>query len=209
METIKKGSKSAAVKILQSALHLSQDGIFGSITEEAVRDFQRNNGLKDDGIVGETTWKKILDTKGNIQTVLKTSKRKITEIFIHCSATREGQDYTIEDIRKWHKQRGFNDIGYHYVIYRDGTIHNGRDVDLVGAHCEGHNSHSIGVCYIGGCKSDGVTPKDTRTNAQKTSLLSLLKDLRRKYPFAKIRGHNEVAKKACPSFIVKNEYQNI
>lgn len=209
METIKKGSKCAAVKILQSALHLSQDGIFGSITEEAVRDFQRNNGLKDDGIVGETTWKKILDTKGNIQTVLKTSKRKITEIFIHCSATREGQDYTIEDIRKWHKQRGFNDIGYHYVIYRDGTIHNGRDVDLVGAHCEGHNSHSIGVCYIGGCKSDGVTPKDTRTNAQKTSLLSLLKDLRRKYPFAKIRGHNEVAKKACPSFIVKNEYQNI
>lgn len=209
METIKKGSKCAAVKILQSALHLSQDGIFGSITEEAVRDFQRNNGLKDDGIVGETTWKKILDTKGNIQTVLKTSKRKITEIFIHCSATREGQDYTIEDIRKWHKQRGFNDIGYHYVIYRDGTIHNGRDVDLVGAHCEGHNSHSIGVCYIGGCKNDGVTPKDTRTNAQKTSLLSLLKDLRRKYPFAKIRGHNEVAKKACPSFIVKNEYQNI
>ena len=83
METIKKGSKCAAVKILQSALHLSQDGIFGSITEEAVRDFQRNNGLKDDGIVGETTWKKILDTKGNIQTVLKTSKRKITEIFIH------------------------------------------------------------------------------------------------------------------------------
>ena len=205
METIKRGSQGAAVKQLQSALHLAQDGIFGRITDEAVRDFQRKNGLKADGIVSDATWAKLL---GNIDK-LKTSSRSINEIIVHCSATREGRDYTVADITKWHKQRGFNDIGYHYVIYRDGSIHNGRDVNLVGAHCTNHNAHSIGVCYIGGCKTDGTSPKDTRTDAQKAALLSLLKDLRKKYPYAKIHGHNEFANKACPSFDATNEYKNI
>lgn len=205
METIKKGSQGATVKQLQSALHLAQDGIFGRITDEAVRDFQRKNGLKADGIVGDTTWAKLL---GNIDK-LKTSSRIINEIIVHCSATREGRDYTVADITKWHKQRGFNDIGYHYVIYRDGSIHNGRDVNLVGAHCTNHNAHSIGVCYIGGCKTDGTSPKDTRTDAQKEGLLSLLKDLRKKYPFAKIHGHRDFANKACPSFDATKEYKNI
>lgn len=205
METIKKGSQGAAVKQLQSALHLAQDGIFGRITDEAVRDFQRKNGLKADGIVSDATWAKLL---GNIDK-LKTSSRSINEIIVHCSATREGRDYTVADITKWHKQRGFNDIGYHYVIYRDGSIHNGRDVNLVGAHCTNHNAHSIGVCYIGGCKTDGTSPKDTRTDAQKAALLSLLKDLRKKYPFAKIHGHRDFANKACPSFDATKEYKNI
>ena len=205
METIKKGSQGAAVKQLQSALHLAQDGIFGRITDEAVRDFQRKNGLKADGIVSDATWAKLL---GNIDK-LKTSSRSINEIIVHCSATREGRDYTVADITKWHKQRGFNDIGYHYVIYRDGSLHNGRDVNLVGAHCTNHNAHSIGVCYIGGCKTDGTSPKDTRTDAQKDTLLSLLKDLRKKYPFAKIHSHRDFANKACPSFDATNEYKNI
>lgn len=205
METIKKGSQGAAVKQLQSALHLAQDGIFGRITDEAVRDFQRKNGLKADGIVSDATWAKLL---GNIDK-LKTSSRSINEIIVHCSATREGRDYTVADITKWHKQRGFNDIGYHYVIYRDGSLHNGRDVNLVGAHCTNHNAHSIGVCYIGGCKTDGTSPKDTRTEAQKAALLSLLKDLRKKYPFAKIYSHRDFANKACPSFDATNEYKNI
>ena len=205
METIKKGSQGAAVKQLQSALHLAQDGIFGRITDEAVRDFQRKNGLKADGIVSDDTWAKLL---GNIDK-LKTSSRSINEIIVHCSATREGRDYTVADITKWHKQRGFNDIGYHYVIYRDGSLHNGRDVNLVGAHCTNHNAHSIGVCYIGGCKTDGTSPKDTRTDAQKAALLSLLKDLRKKYPYAKIHGHRDFANKACPSFDATNEYKNI
>ncbi len=205
METIKKGSQGAAVKQLQSALHLAQDGIFGRITDEAVRDFQRKNGLKADGIVSDATWAKLL---GNIDK-LKTSSRSINEIIVHCSATREGRDYTVADITKWHKQRGFNDIGYHYVIYRDGSLHNGRDVNLVGAHCTNHNAHSIGVCYIGGCKTDGTSPKDTRTDAQKAALLSLLKDLRKKYPFAKIHGHRDFANKACPSFDATKEYKNI
>ena len=205
METIKKGSQGAAVKQLQSALHLAQDGIFGRITDESVRDFQRKNGLKADGIVSDATWAKLL---GNIDK-LKTSSRSINEIIVHCSATREGRDYTVADITKWHKQRGFNDIGYHYVIYRDGSLHNGRDVNLVGAHCTNHNAHSIGVCYIGGCKTDGTSPKDTRTDAQKDALLSLLKDLRKKYPFAKIHSHRDFANKACPSFDATNEYKNI
>ena len=75
--------------------------------------------------------------------------RKIKEIIIHCSATREGRNYTVADIDRWHRERGFFSIGYHFVIYRDGSIHVGRSVEEVGAHCKGHNTVSIGVCYIG------------------------------------------------------------
>lgn len=209
METLRKGSKGDAVKLLQQALHLAVDGIFGKITDETVRCFQRKNNLVADGVVGATTWAKILGADNQILPALKTSRRKIKEIIVHCSATREGRDYTVDDIRKWHRQRGFNDIGYHYVIYRDGTIHNGRDVDLVGAHCTNHNAYSIGVCYIGGCKYDGLTPKDTRTEQQKAALITLLKDLRKKYPYAKISGHRNWANKACPSFDALTEYKNI
>ena len=97
--------------------------------------------------------------------------RKINEIIVHCSATPEGKDYSVDTIRQWHLQRGFSDIGYHYVIYRDGSIHTGRYESIIGAHCAGHNANSIGVCYIGGCASDGKTPKDTRTAEQKQSLV--------------------------------------
>lgn len=209
METIKKGSRGESVKILQGALHLAQDGIFGNVTEEAVRAFQRKNNLKADGIVGDATWAKILGSDGQVSHQLKTSKRKIKEIIVHCSATREGHDFTVEDIRKWHKQRGFADIGYHYVVYRDGSVHNGRDVYLVGAHCTGHNTYSIGVCYIGGCKIDGRSPKDTRTPEQKAALLNLLKDLKKKYPYATVHGHYEFANKFCPCFKPNEEYKNI
>ena len=204
MELIKKGSKGDTVKTLQGILHLAVDGVFGRITDECVRDFQRKNGLKIDGVVGDKTWEKLL---GN--NTLKTSSRRITEIIVHCSATREGRDYTVADITRWHKQRGFTTIGYHYVIYRDGSLHVGRDVNLVGAHCTNHNAHSIGICYIGGCKTDGISPKDTRTDAQKTALVALLKDLRRKYPYAKIHGHRDFANKACPSFDATREYKDI
>lgn len=132
--------------------------------------------------------------------------RTITEIIVHCSATPEGRDYTVAQIRQWHLQRGFRDIGYHYVIYRDGTIHTGRPVAQAGAHCTGHNAHSIGVCYIGGVAKDNKTPKDTRTEAQKKSLANLLKRLHELYPKATLHGHREFANKACPSFDV-GEYQ--
>ena len=126
--------------------------------------------------------------------------RKITEIIIHCSATPEGRDYTVEDIDLWHRARGFTGIGYHYVIYRDGSVHEGRPVDRAGAHCKGHNAHSIGICYIGGCERDGRTPKDTRTPSQTASLSRLLRHLQSLYPDATIHCHNEFAPKACPSF---------
>ena len=135
--------------------------------------------------------------------------RYITEILIHCSATPEGRDYTVDDIRKWHRQRGFNDIGYHYVIYRDGTIHKGREEEFVGAHCKGHNSRSIGICYIGGMTADNHSPKDTRTDEQKASLLSLLGRLKAQYPGAVIRGHRDFANKACPCFDATDEYKNL
>ena len=89
--------------------------------------------------------------------------REIKSIILHCSATPEGKDFTVADITRWHKERGFRTIGYHYVVYRDGTVHKGRPVEQIGAHCEGHNKDSIGVCYIGGLMTDGKTPKDTRT----------------------------------------------
>lgn len=135
--------------------------------------------------------------------------RKIKEIIVHCSATPEGKDYSVDTIRKWHLQRGFSDIGYHYIIYRDGSIHIGRDESVIGAHCKGHNSNSIGVCYIGGVAADGKTPKDTRTEAQKISLLKLLSELKKKYPKAKVYPHYKFAAKACPSFNAEEEYKNI
>lgn len=199
MTTLKIGSKGNEVKILQIRLNLIADGIFGPITQEAVKDFQKKNNLTTDGIVGSTTWAKL----GITQT------RYINEIIVHCSATPEGKDFTVTDIKKWHLARGFSDIGYHYVIYRDGSVHTGRDESKIGAHCTGHNSYSIGVCYIGGCASDGKTPKDTRTDAQKTALVKLLKELKSRYPKATIHGHREYANKACPSFDAKKEYSSI
>lgn len=135
--------------------------------------------------------------------------RRITEIIVHCSATPEGKDFTVADITRWHKARKFVTIGYHYVIYRNGEVHNGRPERQVGAHCTGHNSYSIGVCYIGGVAKDGKTPKDTRTSAQKLALERLLKHLKERFPKAAIHGHRDFAAKACPSFDATEEYKDL
>lgn len=132
--------------------------------------------------------------------------RQITEIIIHCSATPIGKNYTVEDIDKWHKAKGWKGIGYHYVIYLDGSVHKGRPEEEIGAHCKGHNSNSIGVCYIGGLDEFGE-PEDTRTDKQKEALIVLLKALKTKYPAATIHGHREFAAKACPCFDAKEEYK--
>lgn len=197
---LKLGSVGNEVKVLQEKLNLKADGIFGPLTEEAVKDFQRSNSLEVDGIAGADTLSKLN---------LLVNKRTIKELIVHCSATPEGKDYSVDTIRQWHLQRGFSDIGYHYVIYRDGSIHIGRDESIIGAHCTGHNTNSIGVCYIGGCASDGKTPKDTRTTEQKQSLVKLLKELKTKYPQASIHGHRDFANKACPSFDATKEYSSI
>ncbi|MGN0875341.1 MAG: N-acetylmuramoyl-L-alanine amidase [Akkermansia sp.] len=136
--------------------------------------------------------------------------RRIDLILVHCSATAEGRDVPTETIRRWHvKGNGWKDIGYHYVVELDGSVHGGRMEAVVGAHCSGHNANSIGVCYVGGLAKDGKTPKDTRTEAQKRSLLALLRMLKKKYPGAVIRGHRDFAAKACPCFDAAKEYGNV
>ena len=131
--------------------------------------------------------------------------RTITEIIIHCSATPEGKAFTVADIDHWHRQRGFRCIGYHFVVYLDGSVHAGRPIGESGAHCQGHNTHSIGICYIGGLDAQGL-PKDTRTPKQKEALKTLVGQLKNDYPNATICGHNEFAHKACPCFDVRDEF---
>lgn len=128
--------------------------------------------------------------------------RKIEKIIIHCSATPEGRAVTVETIRGWHKRQGWSDIGYHYVIYLDGSVHEGRPLEAVGAHTAGENTYSIGICYVGGCDQN-MKPKDTRTAAQEAALVKLVKNLKERFPGASVHGHNEFAAKACPSFDVQ------
>lgn len=130
--------------------------------------------------------------------------RKINKIIIHCSATPEGRHVSVNDIDKWHRDRGFAKIGYHWVVYLDGSIHKGRAEDVAGAHVAGNNSDSIGICYIGGVDAS-MKAKDTRTEKQKIAIRNLVSDLQKKYPGASVHGHNEFAAKACPSFNVKKE----
>lgn len=136
----------------------------------------------------------------------------ITRIVLHCAATPEGRDYSVEQIHKAHLARKFSGIGYHYVIYRDGTIHEGRPSWATGAHASGYNSTSIGICYVGGMDAENKHAKDTRTPAQKEALLQLVHELMAKYkiPLSRVIGHYMVAAKACPSFkmdVFRKEYQ--
>ena len=133
--------------------------------------------------------------------------RYISQIILHCSATKEGQEFKAKDIERWHKEKGYKKIGYHYVIDLDGTIEEGRMLDEVGAHCKGHNSHSIGICYIGGLDKNGKA-KDTRTTQQRAAFYVLLNQLAEKFPDATIHGHSEFANKACPSFDVAKEFKS-
>lgn len=148
--------------------------------------------------------------------------RKINKVIIHCSATPEGRDYTVADIDRWHRERGFNEIGYHYVVYRDGSVHTGRDVAKIGAHCKGQNADSIGICYIGGLDANGKA-KDTRTEAQKRALRVLVAKLVKEYPIKEILGHRDTSPdtdgdgvvephewtKMCPCFDAKEEYKDL
>lgn len=215
MELYKRGS-TGPIRQIQKALHLMPDGIFGAVTEEAVRKWQAAHGLPADGIVGPKTLLKLIPER------LKKSKRTITDIVIHCTATRAWQDYSADDIRRMHKAQGWADIGYHYVVRLDGTIEPGRDVDKIGAHVSGHNANSIGVVYVGGLDNQGKA-KDTRTENQKNALLNLLLDLRQLYPNARISGHRDFSPdlngngtiepyewvKQCPCFDAKSEYRRI
>jgi N-acetylmuramoyl-L-alanine amidase len=133
------------------------------------------------------------------------TNRPLHEIIVHCTATPEGREVSREEIREWHLSQGWADIAYHYVVHLDGRIERGRRESTVGAHTSGHNTGTLGVVYVGGTDKDGAA-KDTRTPAQKESLLTLVRTLRAKYPsITKVSGHNEHAAKACPSFIVADD----
>lgn len=152
----------------------------------------------------------------------------IDAIIIHCSATRAGQDLRAKDIDRMHKQRGFDQIGYNFVINLDGTVEHGRPLSIAGAHCNtkgfsgsSYNRHSVGVCYIGGLDVNGK-PADTRTGAQKDALRDLVAKLCKEYPILEILGHRDTSPdlngsgeiepyewiKVCPCFEVRDEFSN-
>jgi len=127
--------------------------------------------------------------------------RDINQIVIHCSDTPAGMDIGAKEIREWHtapppKGNGWKDIGYHWVIRRDGSLEKGRPEDEVGAHVAGHNANSIGVCMVGG--GHGVC---NFTWQQWERLKTLIDRLLQFYPNAAICGHRDLnPEKACPSF---------
>lgn len=154
--------------------------------------------------------------------------KTIDSIIIHCSATRAGQDLRARDIAKMHLARGFNQIGYNFVIDLDGTVENGRPLSIDGAHCNtkgfsgvSYNKHSVGICYIGGLDESGK-PADTRTEAQKNALRDLVAKLCKEYPIIELLGHRDTSPdlngsgevesfefiKSCPCFDVWSEFSN-
>jgi len=127
--------------------------------------------------------------------------RSINEVIIHCSDTYATMDTTAADIDRWHKAKGWDGIGYHYVIGRYGELETGRDIDVAGAHCQGHNENSIGICLIGGKGTDGK-PEDNFTLEQKAAARKLVHALKTVFPkIDNVVGHNHYNKaKACPCF---------
>jgi len=112
----------------------------------------------------------------------------------------------METIKSWHvKGCGWRNIGYHFVIELDGLLRPGRPMQQMGAGVKGHNAHSIHVCYVGGIDKN-KNPKDTRTEAQRETLNTIIGGLLKEYPNASVHGHNEFANKACPSFDVQKEF---
>ena len=203
--TLKRGSKGSRVITLQKKLSLNPDGIFGPLTEEAVKQFQKSKGLTADGIVGPLTWAAL---------GVAATARDIDEIIIHYTATPQGEEFSNAQIKASHLARGFSDIGYHWVIGLNGEIRQGRSEAIAGAHCTGHNTRSIGICYVGGCPPRSVKGWqnigiDTRTEPQKKALLTLIRQVKTRYPRATVHGHNEFANKPCPGFDARKEYASL
>lgn len=135
--------------------------------------------------------------------------RIITLIVIHCSAVRPNKRSSAKDIDLWHKKKGWNGIGYHFVVRRDGTVETGRDLSEPGAHVVGHNRYSIGICYEGGLDSAG-NETDTRTPEQVKALRELVEEMHFCFPEAMIVGHRDLNPgKKCPCFDVIKEYWDL
>lgn len=131
--------------------------------------------------------------------------RILDKIILHCADTKPSMDIGVKEIRKWHvEERGWRDIGYHWVIRRDGTIEKGRDEYMAGAHCSGQNARSIGICLVGGMQQNSSRSEDNFMPCQFDSLKKLITNIRARYPQYKmsIHGHDEFADKECPVFSV-------
>lgn len=142
--------------------------------------------------------------------------KSVRYLVVHCAATPPSRDIGVAEIRAMHKDRGFNDVGYHYVIRRDGRVEKGRADNVAGAHVQGFNSVSLGVCLVGGVDSKGK-PEQNYTPAQYTALKALLAKLQGAYPSAQVLGHRDLSPdknrdgkispnewlKACPCFDVR------
>ncbi len=195
------------------------------------KSIQRWAGVKPDGVPGAKTADAImrkakilpftrLDLQGGgvaaATGMVTGSASNIRRIFVHCSATRVGQDIDAATIRRWHLAKGWRDIGYHFVIRLDGSIERGRPENVPGSHVAGFNTGSIALVYIGGLDAQGQ-PADTRTPAQLEAMERLVRELSQAYPDAEILGHRDVSPdrdgdgkverhewlKACPCFDVR------
>ena len=136
--------------------------------------------------------------------------REIKYIVVHCSATPPSLDIGADEIRKWHtEERGWKDIGYHFVIRRDGSVEKGREIGRSGAHVRGYNANSIGVCYVGGVSESGKA-EDNRTADQSRVLFATVSSLKKRWPEAEVLGHRDFpdVRKACPCFDVKQWYKD-
>ena len=130
--------------------------------------------------------------------------REIKRIIIHCSATKPSMDVCAEDIKQWHIGKGWVDIGYHYVIKRDGTLEQGRDRRTAGAHAKGHNFSSAGVCLVGGIDEE-KNADDNFTLKQYNTLIQLISFLKMTFPIEEVLGHRDLpdVNKSCPCFDVR------
>ena len=143
-------------------------------------------------------------------------KTPIDTIMVHCTATPPKREVTVAELDSWHKAKNFERCsnghyaGYHLLVHIDGSYERIRPDNERGQHCpqSNMNNRAVSVCYVGGVDNNNK-PCDTRTEAQKKTLVTLLRTLRAKYPNAQIVGHRNYAPKACPSFDAKEEYRNI
>lgn len=150
------------------------------------------------------------------------SKRLITYLVVHTSATPASADIGAKEIDRWHRAKGWLGIGYHFVIRRDGTVETGRPVDRVGAHVQGYNKNSIGICMVGGVDENGHD-MGNYTPEQFVALFDLLTKLKADYPTADIRGHRDFSPdlngdgkitsnewiKLCPCFDVRSWWEGM
>lgn len=224
MVLYKMGSKGTVVRQIQVALNQYPDGIFGPKTKRAVEEFQAQNNLKVDGIVGPATMALLFpeDNKFVLTQQEKQKSRTITHIFVHCTATeltttpQQLLDYFYK-IKKWSRP------GYHYVVDSNGKVTQLWTESKYSNGIKNMNSHSINIAWIGGIDEQHPNGIDNRTNAQKNTLLAVLKELRRKYPKAVIMGHRDTSPdlnhngivdpweriKACPCFNAMEEYKSL